>query len=272
MKIDAETTVTAKPFVKWAGGKQALAAFLSTQFPSRIGCYYEPFLGGGSVLLELSAQSAVVGDLNDWLLDTYEAIRKDWKQVAVELDKFENTKEQYLKIRRIQPDSLGLFQRAAQLIYLNKTCFRGLFRVNRKGQFNVPYGAYDRRYFSPENLQAVASVLQGIEIRRGDYELCLRDITEEDFAYFDPPYFKKGGYSDFNRYTPGQFKARDHVRLASFCRELDSRNVRWALSNSDTPFVRDLFRGFRFVQVNARREINLNSKNRSIQELLIVNY
>lgn len=215
---------------------------------------------------------AVIGDANGWLIDTYEAIREDPAQVAAILDRLENTKEEYMRIREVLPDSLPLSQRAAHLIYLNKTCFRGLFRVNRRGQFNVPYGQYDRRYYDPANLQAVAEALSEVEMRHGDFEMSLHDVTAEDFVYLDPPYHKLGGYSDFNRYTKDQFRVNDHFRLAALCRELDLRGVRWAVSNSNTPLIRELFDGYHITTVDNRREINLNSRDRNITELLITNY
>jgi DNA adenine methylase len=267
-----ENTVRAKPVVKWAGGKQGLARELIGFFPRDFAVYFEPFVGGGSVLFALRPERAVVGDLNEWLLDGYEAIRTDYGRVAKLLDGLRNTKEEYLRIRRVAPEGLDLFQRAAHLIYLNKTCFRGLFRVNRHGRFNVPYGAYHRRYYDRANLRAVAAALQGVDIRRGDFELCLADVSRKDFVYLDPPYYKLGGYADFNRYTKFQFRENDHVRLAAFCRELDERGVRWAVSNSDTAFVRDLFAGFRIVSLSNRREINLSSADRDIAELLVMNY
>jgi DNA adenine methylase len=232
----------------------------------------ELLVGGGSVLFTLHPAKAIIGDLNDWLLDTYEAIRTDANQVAQILDGMKNTKEEYLRIRKVPPAKLDLFHRAAHLIYLNKTCFRGLFRVNRYGQFNVPYGQYDRRYYDLENLRAVAASLEHVEIRRCDFELCLADVTERDFVYLDPPYYKLGGYSDFNRYTKNQFRGNDHFRLAAICRELDEQGVRWAVSNSDTTFVRELYAGYRIVEIENRREINLNSEDRDITELLIMNY
>src|SRR4051794_34053735 len=142
-------TFDAKPVLKWAGGKQALADQIIRYFPASFSSYYEPFLGGGSVLLSLQPERAIVGDRNDWLLDTYVAIRTDHARVSKILDSMVNTKEEYERIREIRPESLEPFQRAAHLIYLNKTCFRGLFRVNKKGMFNVPYGAYNRRYYDP---------------------------------------------------------------------------------------------------------------------------
>ncbi len=262
----------AKPVLKWAGGKQSLADRLIRSFPVDFSRYYEPFIGGGSVLLALQPQRAVIGDLNDWLLDTYLALRDDESRVAQHLDAMINTREEFERIRRVDPSGLDPFQRAAHLIYLNKTCFRGLFRVNRKGQFNVPYGAYDRRYYDPENLASVAACLRGVEIRHADFELCLADASGDDFVYMDPPYYTQGGYSDFDRYTRWKFRENDHVRLAALCRELDLRGVRWALSNSDTPFIRDLFQGYTMHAISTRREINLNSQERDIDELLITNY
>ncbi len=136
----------------------------------------------------------------------------------------------------------------------------------------MPYGAYDRRYYDPANLATVARMLQHVDIRYTDFELCLADVTAEDFVYLDPPYYKQGGFSDFDRYTKFKFRENDQIRLACVCRELDERGVRWALSNSDTPFVRTLYDGYRMETIDARREINLNSGERSIQELLILNY
>jgi DNA adenine methylase len=261
-----------KPVLKWAGGKQALAGLLTGHFAPFVGRFFEPFIGGGSVLFRLRPARAVVGDLNHWLLDCYLAIRDEWKRVATILDTLPNTRGDYLRIRSVRPDTLGLYERAAYLIYLNKTCFRGLFRVNRSGQFNVPYGEYRRRYYDPANLRAVAQALKNVEIRPGDFELCLQDVGNKDFVYFDPPYYKLGGYSDFNRYTPFQFRENDHIRLAAVCRELDKRKVRWAVSNSNTAFVRSLFDGYTFLTISNRREINLNPRDRNVKELLIVNY
>jgi DNA adenine methylase len=266
------TTVRAKPFVKWVGGKQALAATLAHLFPQGFERFYEPFLGGGSILFSVNPKLAVVCDLNDWLVDTYLAIRDNWKKVALELDALPNTPDDYLRIRALDPRELGQFRRAAHFIYLNKTCFRGLFRVNQQGRFNVPYGNYQRAYYDPNNLENVANFLQQVEFRTGDFETTLFDVAKNDFVYFDPPYYKLGGYADFNRYTKGQFRETDHHRLAGLCRDLDNLGVKWALSNSDTAFVREIFDGFRFHNIESRREINLKSQSRSMTELLITNY
>ncbi len=266
------TLIRPKPFIKWAGGKQGIAENLVRFFPRTYARFYEPFLGGGSVLFAQGAKNAVACDLNDWLLDTYTAIRDDWQRVAAILDSLPNTKADFLRIRQVQPQNIPLLERAAHFIYLNKTCFRGLFRVNRKGMFNVPYGAYQRAYYDAFNLEAASNALKGVEFRHSDFELSLFDVTNQDFVYLDPPYYKQGGFADFNRYTRFQFCEPDHFRLAALCRELDERGVRWAVSNSDTEFVRELFAGYQMITIINRREINLNSQNRSINELLIVNY
>lgn len=262
----------ASPILKWAGGKQGISARLLELFPPSFDRYFEPFVGGGSVLFTLRPRKAIISDANGWLIDTYEAIREDSGKVARILDSLENTKEEYMRLRRILPETLPLFRRAAHLIYLNKTCFRGLFRVNQSGQFNVPYGRYDRRYYDPGNLRAVAEALRSVEIRRGDFESCLRDVSHRDFVYLDPPYCKLGEHPYFSSYTKNQFRENDHSRLAANCRELDSRGVRWAVSNSDTDFVRTLFEGYHATSIKNRREINLNSRDRAINELLITNY
>ncbi|MDA0933972.1 MAG: DNA adenine methylase [Planctomycetota bacterium] len=263
--------VRAKPFVKWAGGKQALLDALRPHFPTGCGRYFEPFLGGGSVLFGLAPDHAIVGDRNDWLLDTYEALREDWRAVAAVLDGLPNTKEDYLRIRAVPPESLAPATRAAHFIYLNKTGFRGLFRVNRAGRFNVPYGAYDRRYYDPENLEAVARRLGTVTIRRGDFEDVLGDAVRGDFVYLDPPYAQLGGHSDFNRYTDGPFGPADQERLAARCRRLADLGVGFVLSNHDLPWVRELYEGFEHAVVEARREINLSPSKRSIRELLVLN-
>jgi len=262
----------AEPFIKWAGGKQALVKQLKPHFPINFKKYVEPFIGGGALFFSLKHPNAVISDQNEWLIDTYIAIRDDWKAVAKKLDKIPNTKEDFLKIRSASREKIDLATRAAHFIYLNKTCFRGLFRVNKGGQFNVPYGEYNRRYYSPENLEAASLILQKVNILKGDYENALIGLSEDDFVYLDPPYYKLGGYSDFNRYTSGQFREQDHLRLAAVCNELTDRGVKWAMSNSDTPFIRTIYKQYRAESISARREINLNSQERNISELLILNY
>lgn len=262
----------ATPFLKWAGGKQRLAGALLDAFPARVERYFEPFLGGGAVVLAMGHPRTVAGDANAWLVDTYAAVRDDWRAVAAALDALPNTRADYLRLRDVDPAALDPAARAARFVYLNKTGFRGLFRVNRQGRFNVPYGAYARRYYDPANLAACAAALRGIDLRAGDFEALVAGAGPGDFVYFDPPYHKSGGYSDFTRYTPSQFREGDHARLAALCRALDARGVAWAVSNSDTALVRDLFAGYRVTPLAARRDINLRAARRAVSEVLVTNY
>lgn len=262
----------AEPILKWAGGKQIISRTLVEYFPRTYSRYFEPFVGGCSVALESGASTGVLNDQNEWLIDTYEAIRSDWRAVAGVLDTLKNTEEEYYRIRALDPKAMDLYRRGAMLIYLNKTCFRGLFRVNKQNQFNVPYGRYDRRYYDPANLAAFAEFLRNFELRVGDFEVALADATSNDFVYLDPPYHRIGGYSDFNRYTSGKFKEIDHLRLRNVCKELHERGIRWVQSNSSTKFIRELYREFEIYEVTNRREINLNSQSRTITELVIRNF
>lgn len=266
------TKMRARPFVKWAGGKQSLAPTIAELFPAAFGRYFEPFLGGGSLFLHVGPGNAVLSDSNRWLIDTFTVVRESPGKLAKALERLVNSAAEFHRIRQLDPYSLPLLERAAHFIYLNKTCFRGLFRVNRAGKFNVPYGNYQRRYFDLGELESAAQLLTRAELFCEDFEVCLRRVQRDDFVYLDPPYYKVGGYSDFNRYTADQFRESDHHRLARTCRELDRAGVAWAVSNSNTPLVRRLFKGYRLRKIPARREINLTAANRDITELLITNY
>jgi DNA adenine methylase len=262
----------AEPILKWAGGKQIIARSLVERFPKNYSRYFDPFLGGGSVALESSSREGLLNDQNEWLIETYRAVRDDWRQVARILDGMKNTENEFYRVRKINPTTKDEFTRAAMLIYLNKTCFRGLFRVNRLNHFNVPYGRYDRRYYDPANLAAFSEFLGGFELRVGDFELAVADAGTDDFVYFDPPYHRIGGYSDFNRYTSGKFKEIDHLRLRNVCVDLDRRGIRWLQSNSSTNYIQELYRDFHVSEITNRREINLDSKSRDIKELVIQNF
>jgi len=272
MMLDMRRYNNVRTIVKWVGGKQRIARDLAQCFPAFTGKYFEPFCGGGSVFLALGARPSLLSDSNKWLIDCYRAVRRNWRAVARILEGLPNTRADFLRIRAMQPSSFGPVRSAAHFIYLNKTCFRGLFRVNRKGQFNTSYGAYKRRYFDPEELEAFARQLDGADLRCVDYMEAVADAKAGDFVYFDPPYHKLGGYSDFDRYTAFPFRDDDHVRLARLCHDLSRRGVKWALSNSDTPFIRKLYDQFRIAQVLNRREINLMAGRRTVVELLVTNY
>ncbi|MCP9905390.1 Dam family site-specific DNA-(adenine-N6)-methyltransferase [Cyanobium sp. BA5m-10] len=268
-------TPRSSPFLKWAGGKGALLKDLRPLVPAGCSVFFEPFVGGGSFMFEFSeGREYHMYDANNWLIDTYTAVAKNWEYVAEIIDTMPCSRDHFLKVRAVHPDSVeSIYEKAANLIYLNKTCFRGLFRVNKKGFFNVPYGNYDRRVYDPELLKACSVALGKIHtISCQDYRRSLASVKPGSFVYLDPPYFKAGGYSDFNRYTASKFELGDQIELAAICNELSERGVKWLLSNSDTTTIKCLYSGYRVVEVDARREINLSSQNRDIKELVIMNY
>ena len=273
--IESSTFKIAKPFIKWPGGKQSLATTLINFFPQSFSKYYEPFVGGGSVFFALSPKSAVLSDENKWLIDTYLALKTNWEKVAGYLDKMINTNEEFLKIRAIDPWKLNLFERAAHFIYLNKTCFRGLFRVNSKGGFNAPYGAYNRRYYDPQNIEAVVSMLSDVQIKSGDFEFGIDGITPDDFVYFDPPYYPVNETSKFTAYTKDAFLEEAQEKLAEVFKKLDKRGCKVMLSNSDTKFIRDLYKDYKkyTAVVGAKRFINCVAEKRGeITEVVVRNY
>ena len=167
--LQFQYSTKAEPILKWAGGKQIIARTLVQFFPNSFRRYFDPFVGGCSIALESGAKGGLLNDQNEWLINTYRAIRDDWRQVAKHLDSMKNNEEEFYRIRKINPNTVDEFTRAAMLIYLNKTCFRGLFRVNRSNQFNVPFGQYERRYYDPANLAAFGEVIGNFELRAGGF-------------------------------------------------------------------------------------------------------
>ncbi|WP_328340814.1 DNA adenine methylase [Micromonospora sp. NBC_00421] len=262
-----------KPFLKWAGGKTRYASTLVSAAPEFTGTYREPFLGSGAVFFELNPAKAVLSDANEELVTCFRQVAKDAEAVMKRLDEHPNTREHFAEIRRQDPAELSDVERAARVIYLNKTSFRGLWRVNRKGQFNAPYGAYDRPYYNRRTLLEAAKLLDGTEIRVADFAEQLDEASEGDWVYLDPPYVPLGGWADFQRYTPGQFGRDDHVRLCAAMKRASGRGALVTLSNSDTPFVRQLFADdFHIARMATRRDINLQSDKRGSWDLVVTNY
>lgn len=221
--------------------------------------------------MALEPRWSVLGDRNEWLVDTYTAVRDDWATVR-SISMAPDTRTEYEYLREKDPWSMPLQQRAALFIYLNRVGFRGMFRVNREGRFNVPYGGKQgRNGASPETYAAAARVLQGAELRRGDFLDTLAGVTPADFVYFDPPYVDQEDAESFTAYTQDRFTIADQARLAAACRSLDRMGVRWALSNHDTGFVRMLYDGFRIRSFLAPRRIR-PEKQQEAAEVLVTNY
>jgi DNA adenine methylase len=262
----------ARPFLKWAGGKARSASELVRRSPPFSGTYHEPFMGSAAVFFELAPERAVLADANEELVVCFREIARDPHTVMDLLDGMANTRAFYLHVRGQDPKMLAASERAARVIYLNKTGFRGLWRVNRQGGFNVPYGEYARPYYNRDTILRASKALAVAEIRCADFEKVLREAKPGDWAYLDPPYVPDRAWGDFKRYTPEQFYDEDQERLAEVMYELDDRGVYLMLTNSDTPTVRKVFRGFRTRRLVTRRDIHLKAEERDSVDLVITNY
>lgn len=270
------------PFLKWVGGKRQLLPHLLHFLPHDVlrGCYYEPFIGGGALLFALRPSSAVINDANAELINAYRVVKTHPEEVIGLLRRYVNTEECFYRVRALdrQPGyrRLDPIVRASRFIYLNKTCYNGLYRVNRAGEYNVPFGRYKVPHiFQEEQILAVSSYLRQarVEILSGDYAEALRGVTREDFVYLDPPYHPLSASANFTSYVSGGWGERDQLRLKLECDRLNALGVRFMLSNSCTPFILELYRGYVVVKVSAKRSINSNGRGRGpVDEVLIRNY
>jgi DNA adenine methylase len=268
--------VRPKPFVKWAGGKRQIIDQLLKRVPPSFRVYFEPFLGGGALLFELMPRRAVVGDVNYELINAYRVIRDRVEELIEDLKRHRNDREYYYRMRSTDPNTLDPVRRASRFIYLNKTCYNGLWRVNSRGEFNVPFGRHARpKICDEENLRAVSEYLRSADIRilHCDYRETLKTAGRGDFVYLDPPYAPVSETARFTHYVSGGFSEKDQLELAEVFRDLDSRGCYVMLSNSDTPLVRDLYGDFLIEEVRTSRFINCVATRRSDhRELIIRNY
>ena len=294
----------AKPFLKWAGGKRQLITTIEGVFPKNIedfDTYIEPFIGGGALLFHLLEKNQFknwhISDINPELILCYKRIKDSVKSVNTALNKLiseypsddESRATLFYDIRSQWNSNLDIgkmskkkqCERVAQTIFLNKTCFNGLFRLNRKGEFNVPTGKYVNPSFpSNEELIAVSEALSNVEIHLGAYDSSIDWIEGETLVYFDPPYRPLSKTSSFVSYSKGDFNDEDQTNLAEFCNTLNERNVKFILSNSDPKntvpdddFFDNLYSDFTIQRIHAGRAINSNPKKRGkITELLVRNY
>ncbi|QUC64858.1 DNA adenine methylase [Nitrosopumilus sp. K4] len=276
---------TPKPFVKWAGGKRQLIPILEQNLPGKFGTYYEPFLGGGAllfhILTEKNGQKCSISDLNSDLVLAYTTIRDKIDSLVSSLKNHERNYQKdsnnyYYSIRETSPRSD--VEKTSRLIFLNRTCFNGLYRVNSKGKFNVPLGKYTNpNIVNEENLRSVSHILKTshVSIKCRDFEAVLDDTKKGDLVYFDPPYQPVSRTANFTSYTNKDFTIDDLERLAELCMELDSKGCNVLLSNSDSPEVAKMFsaKPWKVSKIQANRAINSNSKKRTGHyELLIRNY
>lgn len=271
----------AVPFVKWAGGKRQLIESITPLLPKRISSYCEPFLGGGAVFFSIQPQKAVVNDLNQDLMLVYETIRDDVDALISSLQTHENTADYYYMMRDMDRDkkaysALSRVEKASRLLYLNKTCFNGLFRVNSSGEFNTPFGHYKNPNIVNEPvLRAVSQYFSASSITfcSEDFSQTLERVGKGSFVYLDPPYDPLSGTANFTGYNQGGFGRAEQIRLKEACDRLTKRGVKFMLSNSATDFIRELYQAYDVTVVKAKRAINANARKRgAVEEVLIRNY
>lgn len=269
------------PVVKWVGGKRQLLSEISPLLPKRITSYCEPFLGGGAVLFSIQPSKAIVNDLNSDLITVYEVIRDDVEKLIDNLKKHENSSEYFYTIRDMDRNketyaAMSKVERASRLIYLNKTCFNGLFRVNSSGEFNSPFGHYKNPNIVNEPvLRAVNKYFSSSNITfcNEDFAVTLGRISRGSFVYLDPPYDPVSDTANFTGYNRGGFDRNEQIRLKQCCDELTQRGVKFMLSNSATTFIKELYKDYDISIVQAKRAINSDaSKRGAIEEVLIRNY
>lgn len=276
------TTVKLNPFVKWAGGKKQLLPRLMEHVPEHYNRYYEPFIGGGAFLLDLQPQIATINDVNEQLLNVYIQLQTDVEALISMINKLDNVecdKEHYMRMRecynkKISAGELDI-ECAALMIWINKHCFNGLYRVNGKGLFNVPYNnKATGSSIDEDNLRAIAHFLlnSDITILHGDFEIACETVRSGDFVYFDSPYIPVSETANFTDYTKGGFSYKDHKRLASLFHKLNKRGAMIMLSNHNVPLVYELYDGFQIEEISVRRAINSNASKRVGKEVIITNY
>jgi DNA adenine methylase len=273
-----------KPFVKWVGGKRQLLAqfrrmnlYPPENFDPKNSKYFEPFVGGGAVFFDLLPEEGFLSDLNKELVITYNVVKNDLEKLIVSLKKHKTNKDYFLEVRAQDPNKLSDVAVASRFIFLNRTCFNGMYRVNSKGGFNVPFGKYTNPLICDEdNLRKVSKALYNIDIKHQDYKEVLKKAKKGDFVYFDPPYYPVSKTASFTSYTAETFLEKEQTELRDTLVELNKRGCFVMLSNSDTPFINKIYSGIKGVRINkvqAGRAINSNGSGRGkITEVLITNY
>lgn len=266
------------PIVKWVGGKRQLMFELIKNMPKSYNRYFEPFIGGGALFFELQPKQAYISDMNEELINLYSVVRDNVYELIKDLSKHEVSKEYFLEIRNIdrteQYTELSDVERASRFIYLNRTCFNGMYRVNSQGQFNVPFGHYKNpRIIDENNLLNCSELLKKTEIKCADFSEILTKVKKGDLVYFDPPYVPLNETSSFTSYTKDGFDINMQFKLRDVCDELDNKGVKFMLSNSDTKLVNELYVNYEIKKVFASRQINANADGRGkITEVLVRNY
>lgn len=268
----------ARPFIKWVGGKRQLITQLLDRIPATYDRYFEPMVGGGALFFALSPKVATIADINEELINAYRVIQHDVKSLISDLKHHRHDEEYFYEIRN--KDRLSSYKRwspvrrAGRLIYLNKTCYNGLYRVNSKGHFNTPFGDYKNpKIVDEKNLSLCHYALQGIQIELAPFASVLRLAGRNDFVYFDPPYAPLSATSNFLQYSKDGFTNEMQIELRDVCQKLDKKGVKFMLSNSSAPAILEMYSNFRIEFVDAKRHINsVASKRGYVKEIIVRNY
>jgi DNA adenine methylase len=271
------------PVVKWVGGKRQIIDEIITYVPDSFSTYYEPFLGGGAVLFELQPKKAVVNDVNEELMNIYEVIKDNVDELieGLKRHKIKNDKAYFYEIRELDRDReqynlLTPVERASRIIYLNKTCYNGLFRVNKSGEFNAPFGNYKNPNIVNETtLRTVSAYFNKAKIRFTcqDFEDALKWSRKGAFVYLDPPYDPVSETASFTGYDKGGFDHNEQIRLKKTCDKLNKKGIKFLLSNSATDFIMDLYQDYKIEVIQAKRAINSKADRRgNVDEVLVMNF
>lgn len=268
------------PVVKWVGGKRQLLTEIEKYIPN-FTTYYEPFVGGGAVLFHIQPNKAIINDVNSELINLYNVIRNNVEDLIEDLRRHINEEAYFYEIRELDRDKeaysrLTPIQKASRIIYLNKTCYNGLFRVNKAGEFNSPFGAYKNPNIVNEiTLRAVSNYFNKAKITFlcCDFEEAVKNARKGSFVYFDPPYDPMSSSANFTGYDKGGFDRDEQVRLKNLCDKLDKKGIKFLLSNSATDFIKDLYKDYRLEIIQAKRAVNSNPDKRGeVDEVLVRNY
>lgn len=272
--LPANRHIRSRPFLKWAGGKSQLLPELLPRVPAQVGTYYEPFLGGGALFFALGHGSSVLSDSNEELINCYTIVRDCIDELIGLLSAHLNDADYYYEMRSTQPSDLTPIERASRFIFLNRTCFNGLYRVNARGEFNTPFGRYKNPKICDEvMLRSASEALGSVALVPGGYTEALSLAEAGDFVYLDPPYVPVSKNADFKRYTKEQFREDDQRRLAEEFRRLSRLGCNVMLSNSWHPLVEELYAGYKIEVVEARRLVNCDASKRGpVKEAIVRNY
>ncbi|ABR91627.1 DNA adenine methylase [Janthinobacterium sp. Marseille] len=270
-KFEALESTVCRPLLKWAGGKTQLLNQLLPKVPKSYGRYIEPFIGGGALFFSLAPSGAVIADSNPELVNLYRTVGNDLLGVREHLATLKNTEEDFYILRALDWTTLTPAQAAARTIFLNRTCFNGLYRVNKKGQFNVPFGRYKNpKLIDETTLEATSRLLRDTEIVCGDYKTVLQTHARTgDFIFLDPPYLPISAYADFKRYTKEQFYEEDHIELGNEVARLQDLGCHVVLTNSNHPLVHEIYGKYEVEVIPTKRYISSNGKNRTGEDVVV---